>query len=224
MAALRGLALTPFLALASPALGDDGHGLARDMLKNVPVFFIADTSGAPAETTADGSAFYLTRQQASIALGLARGGLAPSAFIGEELHVEVIDLSRAARFAGEHHFVKPASRIEAADRMDTVPLFLVRDADGAPFTVKGEDSRRRVYFYLSEADAQAFMARVMGETGRSVKEIRLSIVTLESVLDSILNSPDPLVQNWAIWASAETRMDAADLRSEARLDVGSLAE
>jgi hypothetical protein len=216
-AAILGAAFLAVFAagFAAPACADETPELARDALRNVPVFFIADDAGQPSEGAADDKvAFYLTRQQASIALGLARGDRAVAGLPADDLRVEVIDLARAAAFAEPHRFVKPATRIEAAARMADTPLFLVRDAEGAPYTIKGEDGRRRVYFYLSETDAHAFMGRILRETKRTPSDLRLSIVTLEGVLDSIMTSDDPLVQNWEIWANADVRSDAADLRAE----------
>ena len=51
------------------------------------------------------------------------------------------------------------------------------------------------------------------ETNRRANDVQLSIVSLDPVLDTILNSTDPLVQNWTIWPSAETRKDADDLKT-----------
>ena len=92
---------------------------------------------------------------------------------------------------------------------------MVRDKQGTPFTVRDGSGQRRVFFYLSEKDAQAFVARVLTETSRHADDVQLSIVSLDPVLDTILNSTDPLVQNWTIWSSAETRMDADDLKTSA---------
>jgi hypothetical protein len=191
-------------------------GPAADHLHNVPVFYIADAAGQPVE--ADETPLYLTRYQASVALGLMRGELAAK---GQEsdLHVEVSDLARAADIKS-HRYVKPFSRIDAAGQMAAAPLYLVRDNQGSPFTVKDAAGRKRVYFFLSDADAAAFVGRVVDETGISARDVRLSLVGLDQVVDSILTSKDPLVQDWTIWSSAEARQDAADLRAEARLDIG----
>ena len=72
----------------------------------------------------------------------------------------------------------------------------------------------------SETDAQVFVERVLTETNRRANDLQLSIVGLDPVLDAILNSTDPLVQNWTIWSSAETRKHADNLKTgavEARL-------
>jgi hypothetical protein len=93
---------------------------------------------------------------------------------------------------------------------------MVRDKDGTPFTVRDDSGRRRVFFYLSENDAQAFVKRILTETKRRPEDVRLSIVSLDPVLDAIFTSTDPLVQNWTIWSSAETRLDADNLKTAAQ--------
>lgn len=189
-------------------------GSAVDHLQNVPVFYIADAAGQPVETGE--TPLYLTRHQASVALGMARGELAAQG-VESDFHVEVIDLARAANIEN-HRYVKPFSRIDAASQIAGAPLYMVRDNQGSPFTVKDASGRKRVYFFLSDADAAAFVGRVVDETGVNARDVRLSLVGLDQVVDSILTSKDPLVQDWTIWSSAEARQDAADLRAEARLD------
>jgi hypothetical protein len=211
-------ALACAMAAVTSANADEApqNGLARDTLHNVPVFYVAGASGSPAaENGVSSVVYYLTRAQASIAVGLARADRVAIGGEADDLHVEVSNLGDAARFAGPHSFVRPISHVEAAASIPGVPLFMVRDKEGTPFTVRDGSGRRRVFFYLSERDAQAFVARVLTETGRRAVDVQLSIVSLDPVLDTILNSTDPLVQNWTIWSSAETRMDADDLKTSA---------
>lgn len=187
---------------------------ARDALHNVPVFFVAEADGSPAlEDGAAGVTYYLTRVQASIAIGMARAERADAHRGASDLHVEVTNLGDAAELKTPHTFVRPISYIDAAATVPGVPLFMVRDKEGTPFTVRDADGRRRVFFYLSEKDAQAFVLRVLNETGRKADDVQLSIVSLDPVLKTILTSADPLVQNWTIWSSAETRMDADNLKA-----------
>ncbi len=209
-------ALAFAIAAAAPAGADETpkNVLARDTLHNVPVFYIADAGGSPAhEDGATSVVYYLTRAQASIAVGLARADRVALGREADDLHVEVSNLGDAARFAGPHSFVRPISHVATAASIPGVPLFMVRDKEGTPFTVRDGSGHRRVFFYLSETDAQAFVARVLAETRRHAADVQLSIVSLDPVLDTILNSTDPLVQNWTIWSSAETRMDADDLKT-----------
>ena len=206
------------IAAAAPASAEEApkNVLARETLRNVPVFYIASAGGSPAhEDGATSVVYYLTRAQASIAVGLARADRVAMGSEADDLHVEVSNLGEAARFAGPHSFVRPTSHVAAAASIPGVPLFMVRDKQGTPFTVRDGSGQRRVFFYLSEKDAQAFVARVLTETSRHADDVQLSIVSLDPVLDTILNSTDPLVQNWTIWSSAETRMDADDLKTSA---------
>ncbi|MEP7209767.1 MAG: hypothetical protein ABI740_02925 [Alphaproteobacteria bacterium] len=191
--------------------------LARDALSNVPVFFIAGADGLPAhEDGGSSTTYYLTRAQASIAVGLARADRATAGGDTEELHVEASNLGDTARLNSPRTFVRPISHVDAAASVPGVPLFMVRDKEGTPFTVRDSDGRRRVFFYLSETDAEAFVERVLKETSRRPDDMQLSIVSLDPVLDTILTSTDPLVQNWTILSSAETRMDADYLKSGPR--------
>jgi hypothetical protein len=208
------IAATFGLAPAAHADGASKSPLARDALNNVPVFFVAEADGLPARADGDASVtYYLTRTQASIAVGLARADRDAAGHGAEELHVEASNLGDAARLTSAHTFVRPISHVDAAASVPGVPLFMVRDKEGTPFTVRDGDGRRRVFFYLSENDAQAFVERVLTETKRRPEDVQLSIVSLDPVLNAILTSKDPLVQNWTIWSSAETRMDADTLKS-----------
>jgi hypothetical protein len=208
------LAATFGFAPAASAEGAPKAALARDALRNVPVFFVAGADGSPAhEDGGTNVTYYLTRAQASIAVGLARADRAAIGRDADDLHVEVSNLGDAARGAVPHTFVRPISHVDAAASVPGVPLFMVRDKEGTPFTVRDSDGRQRVFFYLSEQDARAFVARVLTETTRHPDDIRLSIVSLDPVLHTILTSSDPLVRNWTIWSSAETRLDADNLKT-----------
>ncbi|MBI1360734.1 MAG: hypothetical protein GC155_10705 [Alphaproteobacteria bacterium] len=215
--AIAAACLTVATGLAPPAAHADnkaGSIPARDLLHNVPVFYVADEDGAPVKINgSDEVTYYLTRAQASIAVGMARADLAEAGKNGDALHVELTDLREAAVDKRPHEFFKPSSRLPAAASIPGVPLFLVRDGEGTPFTLRDANGKQRVYFYLSEKDAQAFALRILKETGRKTDDVTLSIVSLDPVLDSILNSRDPLVQNWTIWSSAETRKDADSLKT-----------
>ncbi len=211
-----------FVGLAPPAAHADdrsadvkpGAVAAREMLHNVPVFYVAGPNGAPAMTAgASEITYYLTRAQASIAVGMARAELAAAGENGDALHVELTDLHDAAADRRPHDFYRPSSRLPAAASIPGVPLFMVRDNEGAPFTLRDANGRRRIYFYLSERDARAFARRILKDTGRDPSDVTLSIVGLDPVLDTILTSSDPLVQNWMIWSSAETRQDADSLKT-----------
>jgi hypothetical protein len=223
MAACAAVCVAAAFGLAAPpARADESgkSGLARDLLRNVPIFYVANADGSPmVEDGSTGPTFYLTRAQASIAVGLARADRAGAGHEADELHVELTDLADAGSRPAPHTFVRPVNRLEASAAIPGVPLFLVRDKEGIPFTVRDGVGRRRVFFYLSEADAQAFVVRVLTETDRRADDVVLSMVSLGPVLDSILNSPDPLVQNWTIWSSAETRMDADSLKTEAQAQL-----
>ena len=67
--------------------------------------------------------------------------------------------------------------------------------------------------------AQAFAQRILTETKRNPEDVRISIVSLDPVLNAILTSTDPLVQDWTIWSSAETRMDADSLKTAAQAQL-----
>lgn len=206
---------------AAPAFADTR--LAAQRLEAVPVFFVADAAGAPVlEPGATSPTYYLTRTQASLGLGLMRGQPGAAHQSTDRLAVGVTDLATVERAPGDAVFVKPVSTIDAAVDHPGVPLFIVRDAGGAPFTVRDDMGARQVHFFLAEADARAFVARVLRETSRDWSDIRLSVIGLDVVMNSILTSNDPSIANWIIQPSDETRLDAASLRSEARLEPQSL--
>lgn len=213
------LSVLAILFAAWPARADS-RSAASARLEAVPVFFVADPSGAPlVEPGADAPTYYLTRTQASLGLGLMRGVLADHGLIPFQLSVGVTDLAAIARMEGEPVFVKPVSTIDAAVAHEGVPLFLVRDAAGSPFTVRDGLGGRQVRFFLAEADARAFVARVLRETKRDWSDIRLSVIGLDVVMNTMLTSDDPAIGAWIIQPSDETRRDAATLRSEARLET-----
>lgn len=124
------------------------------------------------------------------------------------------DLARASALPGERHFVKPPTAVEAASSMDEAPLFMVRDKTGAPYTLRGSDGRRRIYFFLNEGDAISFLEMVVAQTGVSEEDIRLSLAPLRTIVRSMLAADKPEVKNWAIWSNDEVREDAAALRTE----------
>jgi hypothetical protein len=223
-ALLAAAAFTFSLAFAPHALADrsakTSAAAAREALRNVPVFFIAGADGQPIHADGDRAiAYYLTRTQASIAVGLARADRAAAGDDADDLHVAASTLDAAAHQTLPHRFVRPASHIDEAAAVPGVPLFLIRDKAGAPFTVKDEAGQRRVFFYLSDDDAQAFAQRILTETKRNPEDVRISIVSLDPVLNAILTSTDPLVQDWTIWSSAETRMDADSLKTAAQAQL-----
>jgi hypothetical protein len=218
LAANAALGLAAFFSVGSTAFADDG-GQARARLEAVPVFYVADAAGRPAkESSSGGPAFYLTRSQASLGLGMLTGERAAA---GEDadFHVAVTDLAAASAHPGSERFIKPVSTLDAAANLNGVPLFLVRDKEGSPFTLKDKDGHRRVFFYLSESDARSFIDRVMSETKRDWDDIRLSVIPLDVIIDTMQTSKDPAVANWVIYPSAETRLDAAALQAEASLTV-----
>jgi hypothetical protein len=205
--------------LAAPALAEPLRltnaptpSAALDSLREVPVFFVADANGRPAgDDGANGPNFYLNRTQASLALGYARGQRPAALTPADDLHIEVTDLARATA-SGPGHYIKPPTAVEAAAGMDEAPLFLVRDPEGAPYTLRGPDGRRRVYFFLSENDALDFIGMVMDELHVNETAIRLSLVPLPVVVRSMQNAAGETV-NWAIWSNAEVREDAAVLKA-----------
>lgn len=231
MRGARRLAATAALAFAaifsaSTAFAEPTASTASSLsrLKNVPVFFVADGNGLPVEEVAgQGPTFYLTRSQASLGLGMLRGERAtsrePGALTEPEFHLGVTDLAAVHARPGAERYIKPVSTIDAAVSMEGVPLFVIRDKEGSPFTLRDSDGRRKVYFYLSESDARDFIDRVLSETKRSWDDIRLSVIPMDVILNSMATSKDPSVANWVIYPSAETRLDAAALKSQAALDV-----
>jgi hypothetical protein len=220
--ACAALAIAAAFLMAPAANADRAPkaSVAREALHNVPVFFIAGADGQPAHEDGGTSiTYYLTRAQASIAVGLARADRAAAGRDAGDLHVEASNLGEAARLSSPHSFVRPVSHVDEAVSVPGVPLYMVRDKEGTPFTVRDGDGRRRVFFYLSENDAEAFVKRVLTETKRQPEDVQLSIVSLDPVLNAIFTSADPLVQNWTIWSSAETRMDADNLKTAAQAQL-----
>lgn len=217
LAAAAAFAFAAF-STASTAWADNApQPLSR--LGNVPVFFIAGPDGQPVEAVkGEGPIFYLTRSQASLGLGMLRG---ERASVGEEadFHLGVTDLAAVHARPGDEKYIKPVSTIDAAVNMPGVPLFIIRDKEGSPFTLRDADGRKKIYFYLSESDARDFIDRVMSETKRDWDDIRLSVIPMDVILRSITTSKDPSVANWVIYPSAETRLDAAALKSQALLDL-----
>lgn len=205
-------------ALFSGAASADNSPASLSRLANVPVFFLADASGAPIiEPGAADPTFYLTRSQASLGLGMLIGERAAE-HKSTDVHVAVTDLAASTSRPGEEHYVKPVTTLDAAASLDGVPLFIVRDKNGAPFTINAADGKKKVYFYLSEDDARDFVHRVVNETHRSWDDIRLSVIPLNIIINSMLNSKDPSVSDWVIYPSAETRSDAAALKAQASLE------
>lgn len=187
---------------------------ARDSLGAVPVFYIADRFGRPVAADASGETeLFLTRMQASLALGYYRGRPEAAQTHGS-LHVAVTDLARVSGLSGKRHFVKPPTVVEAAAGMNEAPLFLVRDKAGAPYTLRGPDGRRRTYFFLSESDAIGFIEMVVHETGVTEEDVRLSLAPLSDIMAKMLAGDSPGVNNWAIWSNAEAIEDAAIVRAE----------
>lgn len=210
-AALAAPLATLVIVSLFPAIASADEKLGR--LANVPVFYIADASNTPViDPGATTPTFYLTRTQASLGLGLMLGERA-AAHQSADIHIEVTDLAAANGRPGVERYVKPVSTLDAAARIDGVPLFLVRDKEGSPFTLRDADGRKKVYFYLSEDDARSFVTRVLDETHRSWDDIRLSVIPLDVIINSMLTSKDPSVADWVIAPSAETRSDAAMLRA-----------
>ena len=213
------VALVALVAAASAGAAQaQSSSKAAERLGAVPVFFLADASGAPIiEPGADAPIYYLTRTQASLGLGMLRGQLGSAGISRENLEIGVTDLAAVESLPGDPVFMKPTSSLDVAVNHPGVPLFIVRDASGSPFTTRDETGARHINFFLDEADARAFVGRVLRETGRNWSDIRLSVIGLDVVMKSMLTSEDPAIGNWVIQPSAETRNDAASLRAEARL-------
>jgi hypothetical protein len=201
-----GISIPAFAEKAS-ARADRVHALER--LKSVPVFYIAGPGGR----AVDDASLYLTRAQASLAIGMMRGELASAGRNPDGLQVVATDLAAITADPAADSFVKPMSTIDAAVNLDGVPLFVIRDKDGSPFTLTDKRGAKKIYFYLSEDDARTFIDRVINETGRTWDDIRLSVISLDVVVNSMMTSKDPTVRNWVIYPSAETRNDAASLKA-----------
>ncbi len=189
---------------------------ASASLASVPAFFIAGPDGQPYIAPGDTSpVWYLSHTQASLNLGVMRG-YTPRGRKAPDLDVALTNLADVAAKPGPHAFARPSTLVEVASSVEGAPVYLVRDAGGAPFTVR-RNGVREVPFFISEIEAHDFLTDVVKQTGSPEDSIRLSVISLGVVLEAMRNPDDPAVLGWAIRASDEMRRDAEILREEARL-------
>lgn len=83
------------------------------------------------------------------------------------------------------------SRQEVIDRLESVPVFTLTDAEGAPLISTTEGQRSVTGVFLSQAEAQAFLARLRSENPQ-LPPLQVRPVSLATVYETAKQSQDEL--------------------------------